>query len=55
MGKYYIHDFCEELNYQGIILYIHEEVDFQDLYKKLENDLVNHLYCFDSVRANRLF
>ena len=24
MGKYYIHDFCEELNYQGIILYIHE-------------------------------
>lgn len=34
MGKYYIHDFCEELNYQGIILYIHEEIDFQDLYKK---------------------
>ena len=33
MGKHYIHDFCEELNYQGIILYIHEEINFQDLYK----------------------
>lgn len=55
MGKYRIHDFCEELNYKDIILYVHEEIDFQELYRKLKNDLVNHLYRFDSVKANRLF
>lgn len=33
MGKYRIHDFCEELNYTDIILYVHEEINFQELYK----------------------
>lgn len=55
MGKYRIHDFCEELNYTDIILYVHEEINFQELYKKLQSDLVSHLYRFDSVKANRLF
>ena len=55
MGKYCIHDFCEELNYTDIILYVHEEINFQELYKRLKSDLVNHLYRFDSVKANRLF
>lgn len=55
MEKYRIHDFCEELNYTDIILYVHEEINFQELYKRLQSDLVNHLYRFDSVKANRLF
>lgn len=55
MGKYRIHDFCEELNYMNIILYVHEEIYFQELYKRLQSDLVSHLYRFDSVKANRLF
>lgn len=55
MKNYHIRDFCEELNYTSIILYIHEEVDLQALYARLESDQVNHLYRFDAVKANRLF
>lgn len=55
MKRHHIRDFCEELNYTDIILYIHEEVDLQALYGRLEADQVNHLYRFDSVKANRLF
>lgn len=55
MKKCHIHDFCEDLNYTDIILYVHEEINFQELYKRLDSDLVNHLYRFDSVKANRLF
>lgn len=29
MGKYRIHDFCEELNYTDIILYVHEEINIK--------------------------
>lgn len=55
MKRVYIHDFIDELNYHAVVLYVDSEVDLDELRSKLEEDLVNHLYRFDSVRENRLF
>ena len=55
MSKIYIEDFCENLNYQGIILYIGEEIDLDKLYEKLCSDHINHMYRYEAVRDNRLF
>lgn len=41
--RIYINDFCEDLNYHGIILYI-GEVDDIALFKTLERDMVNKRY-----------
>ena len=41
--RIYIKDFCEDLNYQGVILYI-GNVDHDRLQKALEKDEVNKLY-----------
>lgn len=55
MDRVYIHDFVDELNYHAVILYVDPEVDLDELLSKLREDLVSHLYRFDSVRENRLF
>lgn len=55
MKKVYVDDFCDELNYTDVVLYVHDEINFQDLYKKLKSDLVSHLYRFDSIKESRLF
>lgn len=55
MKKVYINDFCEELNYTDVILYIHEEINFLDLYERLKKDNVGHMYRFDLIKSNRLF
>lgn len=55
MKKIYIKDFCEDLNYRQVILYIDPEVNITRLRNKLKNDNVNHLYAFDWVITNRLF
>ena len=55
MDRIYIHDFVDELNYRAVILYVDLEVDLDELLSKLKEDLVNHLYRFNSVRENRLF
>lgn len=55
MSKIYIEDFCEDLNYHGIIIYIGEEVDLDKLYEKLCNDHINHMYRYETVRENRIF
>lgn len=44
-NKIYINDFCEDLNYQGIILYI-GLVDSNKLLEALERDKVSHCYRF---------
>ena len=41
--KIYIKDFCEDLNYQGVILYI-GNVEHTNLRKALEKDKVNKLH-----------
>ena len=41
--RIYIKDFCEDLNYQGVILYI-GNVDHDRLRKALEKDEVSKLY-----------
>ena len=41
--RLHIKDFCEDLNYQGVILYI-GNVDRDRLRKALEKDEVGHLY-----------
>lgn len=53
MKRVYIEDFVEDLNYQNIILYI-GNVDVDQLLERLKKDLVNHLYYFENVLANRL-
>ena len=44
--KIYIHDFCEDLNYSGVILYI-GDVNSSELLKALERDEVNKLWRLD--------
>jgi len=44
--KVYINDFCEDLNYTGVILYI-GNVDTAKLRKVLEKTYLNKLYRFD--------
>lgn len=53
--KTYITDFCEDLNYQGVVLYVDSEIDLEDLLNHLKAANVSHLYRFDCVRENRLF
>lgn len=49
--RIYIKDFCEDLNYQGVILYI-GNVDHDRLRKALEKDVVNKLYRLDFAASN---
>lgn len=44
--RIYINDFCEDLNYRGVILYI-GNINHVGLRKALERDRVNKLYRFD--------
>lgn len=44
--RIYIDDFCEDLNYQGIILFI-ANVDIENLRARLKKDDVNKLYRLD--------
>lgn len=53
MSRIYINDFCEDLNYQGVVLYI-GNVDTDKLLEKLKKDYVNHLNRFKSVLENKL-
>lgn len=48
LGRIYIKDFCDDLNYQKIILEI-SDVDREDLLRTLEKDQVNHLYRLDYI------
>lgn len=41
--RIYINNFCEDLNYQGVILYI-GNVKYQTLFEALERDMVNKTY-----------
>ena len=49
--RLYIKDFCEDLNYQGVILYI-GNVDRDRLRKALEKDKVGHLYRLVFATSN---
>ena len=49
--RLYIKDFCEDLNYQGVILYI-GNVDRDRLRKTLEKDKVGHLYRLVFATSN---
>lgn len=55
MSKIYIEDFCEDLNYQGCILYIDDDIDLDSLYDRLQSDMVNHLYRYEIIRQTRMF
>lgn len=55
MNKVYIKDFCEDLNYREVVLFVDSEIDLDDLYGRLKRDNLSHLYRFESVRENRLF
>ena len=52
--RIYINDFGEDLNYQGIILYI-GKVDPTNLRKALERDQVNKIYRLDYALEDNLF
>lgn len=45
-NRIYIDNFCEDLNYKKIILYI-GGVNYSELSKKLEKDYVNKIYRLD--------
>lgn len=45
-GRIYINDFCEDLNYSGVILYI-GNVDQNRLRKALDDSVVNKIYRLD--------
>ena len=47
----YIEDFCEDLNYQGIILYI-GKVDCARLRKTLGKDKINKLWRLEFATSN---
>lgn len=49
--RLHIKDFCEDLNYQGVILYI-GNVDRDSLRKSLEKDKVGHLYRLAFATSN---
>lgn len=55
MKRVYITDFCEDLNYKRVTLFIEPEVDLDELRKRLSKDRISHLYRFETVRENRLF
>lgn len=50
-SKIYINDFCEDLNYQGIILYT-GSIDSNKLLEALKRDNVNHCYRFSFATSN---
>ena len=47
-NRTYIEDFCYDLNYTGVILYI-GEVSFDRLRKALEDSVVNKIYRLDYI------
>lgn len=49
--RIYIDNFCEDLNYKKIILYI-GGVNYSKLLKKLEKDYVNKLYRLEYATTN---
>ena len=49
--RIYIEDFCEDLNYQGVILYI-GNVDCVRLRETLGKDKVNKLYRLEFATSN---
>lgn len=51
--RIYINNFCEDLNYQKVILYI-GEINIPKLKKRLEKDYVNHLWYLDSIAEGRI-
>lgn len=55
MKKVYIDDFCEDLNYEGVVLFIDTDIDLDALLECMKRDKVGHLYRFDGVKDNRLF
>lgn len=48
MIKVYIENFCHDLNYKEVVLYI-GEVNLDKLKQRLVDDCVNHMYRFDYV------
>lgn len=42
----YIENFCEDLNYQGIILYV-ADVNLNKLRERIEKDYINKMWRFD--------
>lgn len=50
-NRIYIKDFCEDLNYQGIILYI-GLVDSNKLLEAIKRDNVSHCYRFLFATSN---
>lgn len=55
MKKVYIDDFCNDLNYRSVVLFIDTRLDLEEVLSRLEYDNVGHLYRFDWIRDNRLF
>lgn len=49
--RVYIKDFCEDLNYQGVILYI-GNVNHSKLLGALKKNNVGHLYRLDFAASN---
>ena len=48
MIKIYIDDFCNDLNYKEVILYI-GQVETSKLKQRLIDDCVNHMHRFDKI------
>lgn len=55
MKKLYIENFCDDLNYREVVLFVDDSVNFDELLARLNEDCVSHLYRFECVRENRLF
>lgn len=55
MERIYIRDFINDLNYNAVVVYVDSNKILDELYLKLREDSVNHLYRFESVRKNKLF
>lgn len=49
--KQYIENFCEDLNYNPVLLYI-GQVDVEKLLDRLKKDMVNHLYEMEYINEN---
>lgn len=55
MNKVYIDDFCNDLNYKSVVLFIDIRLDLEEVLSRLKYDNVGHLHRFNCVRDNRLF
>lgn len=53
MIKIYIDDFCNDLNYKEVILYI-GSVETGKLKQRLIDDCVNHVHVFDKIINNSI-